>query len=61
MQKLKSKPANKSARILTSVESRAFLEEKLRKKKEEEEEKARKKREREEKQLTKEKEKKQKS
>ena len=59
MQKSKSKPANKSTRILTSVESRAFLEEKLQKK-EEEEEKARKKREKEEKQLTKEKEKKRK-
>ena len=43
------KPANKSARVLTSVQSRTQLEDKLRKKKEEEKKKARKKREREEK------------
>ena len=54
------KPANKSARILTSVESRTILEEKLQKKKEEEEAKAKKKIEREEKRLAKAEEKKRK-
>ena len=52
--KAKAATCTKSARVLTSAESRAFLEEKDRKKKEQEEEKARRKREREERQLAKE-------
>ncbi len=55
--KTKVKPMNKSARILTSIESRLLLEEKQQKKNAEEEEKAKRKVAREEKRLAKEKEK----
>ena len=58
--KAKPKQVSKSARILTSCESLALLEEKKQKKEEEEKEKARKKKEREEKRLAKELEKRQK-
>ena len=58
--KAKPKQVSKSARILTSCESLALLEEKKQKKEEEEKEKARRKKEREEKRLAKESEKRQK-
>ena len=58
--KAKPKQVSKSARILTSCESLALLEEKKQKKEEEEKEKARKKKERVEKRLAKESEKRQK-
>ena len=58
--KAKPKQVSKSARILTSCESLALMEEKKQKKEEEEKEKARRKKEREEKRLAKESEKRQK-
>ena len=58
--KAKPKQVSKSARILTSCESLALLEEKKQKKEEEEKEKARRKKEREEKRLAKKSEKRQK-